>query len=128
MFIFRQEITQGVRRSTRAVRLAEERLRGLTNMAPLGYLQICSSFLVFYTRSNGFGVGSFTPSYTCLASVQGVVAVNQNRNDETGPVLARTARGIREGIVKGRAILQMFFTLTQFSRIALRYFARRTKR
>ncbi|XP_050376862.1 uncharacterized protein LOC126794232 isoform X2 [Argentina anserina] len=31
-----QEITQGVRSSTRAVRVAEERLRGLTNMAPSG--------------------------------------------------------------------------------------------
>lgn len=31
-----QEITQGVRNSTRAVRLAEERLRGLTNMSPSG--------------------------------------------------------------------------------------------
>ncbi|CAN6679533.1 unnamed protein product [Malus baccata var. baccata] len=31
------EITQGVRSSTRAVRVAEERLRGLTNMASSGY-------------------------------------------------------------------------------------------
>ncbi|KAL8047247.1 hypothetical protein ABFX02_08G227600 [Erythranthe guttata] len=31
-----QEITQGVRSSTRAVRLAEERLRRLTNMNPIG--------------------------------------------------------------------------------------------
>ncbi|XP_059432132.1 uncharacterized protein LOC132165536 isoform X2 [Corylus avellana] len=31
-----QEITQGVRSSTRAVRVAEERLRRLTNMAPSG--------------------------------------------------------------------------------------------
>ncbi|KAG8383454.1 hypothetical protein BUALT_Bualt04G0014900 [Buddleja alternifolia] len=31
-----QEITQGVRSSTRAVRLAEERLRRLTNMTPIG--------------------------------------------------------------------------------------------
>ncbi|XP_059642596.1 uncharacterized protein LOC132284501 isoform X2 [Cornus florida] len=31
-----QEITQGVKSSTRAVRLAEERLRRLTNMAPSG--------------------------------------------------------------------------------------------
>ncbi|XP_038997814.1 uncharacterized protein LOC120122802 isoform X2 [Hibiscus syriacus] len=31
-----QEITQGVRSSTKAVRLAEERLRGLTDIAPSG--------------------------------------------------------------------------------------------
>ncbi|XP_058096631.1 uncharacterized protein LOC131242176 isoform X3 [Magnolia sinica] len=31
-----QEITQGVRNSTRAVRMAEDRLRRLTNMAPAG--------------------------------------------------------------------------------------------
>lgn len=36
-FIFSQEITQGVRSSTRAVRLAEERLRRLTNMKTIGY-------------------------------------------------------------------------------------------
>lgn len=34
MFLCSQEITQGVRSSTRAVRLAEERLRRLTNMTP----------------------------------------------------------------------------------------------
>lgn len=33
-----QDITQGVRSSTRAVRIAEERLRQLTNMAPPGFL------------------------------------------------------------------------------------------
>ncbi|KAE7998178.1 hypothetical protein FH972_002747 [Carpinus fangiana] len=89
-----QEITQGVRSSTRAVRVAEERLRRLTNMTPSASLQEVA-----------------TP-----------------RTDETVPVLARTARGIREGIVKGRAILQMFFTLTQFSRLALNYFTKRAKR
>lgn len=36
-FHYSQEITQGVRSSTRAVRLAEERLRRLTNMSPIGY-------------------------------------------------------------------------------------------
>ena len=38
-FCCSQEITQGVRNSTRAVRMAEERLRGLTNMTPPGYLR-----------------------------------------------------------------------------------------
>lgn len=46
----------------------------------------------------------------------------------TSPQLARTARDIREGIVQGRAILRMFFTLTQFSRMALNYFANRAKK
>ncbi|XP_018850897.2 uncharacterized protein LOC109013314 isoform X1 [Juglans regia] len=89
-----QEITQGVKSSTRAVHLAEERLRRLTNLAP-------------------------------SASVQEVA---RSKNEETVPVLARTARGVREGIVKGRAILQMFFTLTRFSRLALNYFTNRAKR
>lgn len=44
-----------------------------------------------------------------------------------GPVLARTARSIKEGIVKGRAVLQMFFTLTKFSRMALNYLKSRAK-
>ncbi|KAF3440455.1 hypothetical protein FNV43_RR18739 [Rhamnella rubrinervis] len=89
-----QEITQGVKSSTRAVRVVEERLRRLTNMGP-------------------------------SASVQGAV----NRETEvSGPVVARTARGIRGGIVKGRSIWQMFFTLTRFSRMALKYFSTRSKR
>ncbi|KAL5753741.1 hypothetical protein ACOSP7_021961 [Xanthoceras sorbifolium] len=88
-----QEITQGVRSSTRAVRLAEERLRGLTNMAP-------------------------------PASVQEVAS---RKTDGGGPMLARTARGIKEGVVKGRMVFQMFFTLTRFSKMALNYFASRAK-
>ena len=52
-----QEITQGVKSSTRAVRVVEERLRRLTNMGPSGYLAIffSNSFLSFavYWR-NGF--------------------------------------------------------------------------
>ncbi|CAL9001267.1 unnamed protein product [Prunus brigantina] len=89
-----QEITQGVRSSTRAVRVAEERLRRLTNMAP-------------------------------SASVQ---EVTSPKTEDSGPVLARTARGIREGIVKGRALWQMFFTITRFSRLALNYITSRNKR
>ncbi|KAH1113801.1 hypothetical protein J1N35_007179 [Gossypium stocksii] len=88
-----QEITQGVRSSTRAVRLAEERLRGLKDIAS-------------------------------SASVQ---AVASQKTEVSGPVLARTARNIREGIVKGRAIFQIFFTLTRFSKMALNYFGSRGK-
>lgn len=94
-----QEITQGVRSSTRAVRLAEERLRRLTT-----------------------GPSSSSSSSALL---QG--RINLKAEDDDGPVVARTARGVREGIVKGRAMLQMFFTLTRFSRFALNFITARTK-
>ncbi|PRQ48930.1 hypothetical protein RchiOBHm_Chr2g0116241 [Rosa chinensis] len=83
-----QEITQGVRSSTRAVRVAEDRLRRLTNMAP---------------------------------------TVASPKNEVPGPLLATTARSIREGVVKGRALWQMFFTITRFSRLALNFLIRRKK-
>lgn len=52
--LHRQEITQGVRSSTKAVRLAEERLRRLTNMAPPGYISLFSyhSLLPFLNGSH----------------------------------------------------------------------------
>ncbi|XP_017969911.1 PREDICTED: uncharacterized protein LOC18611668 isoform X1 [Theobroma cacao] len=59
------------------------------------------------------------------ASVQ--VVANQ-KTEVSGPVIARTARSMRQGIVKGRAVLKIFFTLTQFSRMAINYFASRHKR
>lgn len=89
-----QEITQGVRSSTRAVRVAEERLRQLTNITP-------------------------------TASLQRLAIL---KNETGGPALARTARGMREGIVKGRSILQIFFTIIQFSRMAFNYFAKQNKK
>ncbi|XP_022752266.1 uncharacterized protein LOC111301001 [Durio zibethinus] len=89
-----QEITQGVRSPTRAVRLAEERLRGLTDIASSASVQV----------------------------------VSNQKTEVSGPVLARTARIIREGIVKCRAIFQIFFTLSRFSRMALNYFATQGKR
>ncbi|XP_051126930.1 uncharacterized protein LOC127248569 [Andrographis paniculata] len=88
-----QEITQGVRSSTRAVRLAEERLRGLTAVNP-------------------------------IASTQEVM---QTKPQIAEPILARTARGMREGIVKGRAALQIFFTLSRYSKILLNFFTSRAK-
>ncbi|KAL7104488.1 hypothetical protein ACP275_08G247900 [Erythranthe tilingii] len=88
-----QEITQGVRSSTRAVRLAEERLRRLTNMNPIVSLQ----------------------------------EMGPRKTQTADPVLARSARSMREGIVKGRAVLQMFFTLTRYSKILLNYFISRAK-
>ncbi|PSS21533.1 U-box domain-containing protein [Actinidia chinensis var. chinensis] len=81
-----QGITQGVRSSTRAVRLAGERLRGLTNMTP-------------------------------SASMQEVMTLE---NTTPTLMLAKTVRGMREEIINGRAVFQMFFALTRFSWMALK--------
>ncbi|KAF8012038.1 hypothetical protein BT93_I0231 [Corymbia citriodora subsp. variegata] len=89
-----QDITQGVRSSTRAVRIAEERLRQLTNMAQPALLQ----------------------------------GMPRQETEPKGPALARNAKELREGIVKGRSLLQMLLTLTRFSRMALNYFASKAKR
>ncbi|CAL0319646.1 unnamed protein product [Lupinus luteus] len=90
-----QEIAQGVKSSTRSVRFAEERLRHLTTMPP---------------------------SPASLQQMSSPRAGDADRGG--GPVVATTARGIREGIVKGRSMLQMFFTLTRFSKVALNYITR----
>ncbi|XP_004142034.1 uncharacterized protein LOC101204218 isoform X1 [Cucumis sativus] len=91
-----QGITQGVRSSTRAVRVAEERLRRLTNMSP-------------------------------TASVQEMTITNLGvRGAE--PVLAKRAKDIKEGILKGRSIFQLFLSLTRFSGLALNYFSKRGKK
>lgn len=63
---------------------------------------------------------NMTPS----ATVQGLA--NQ-KIEAADPLLARTARGIKEGIVKGRSLFQLFFTLTRFSKMAFNYFATRAK-
>ncbi|XP_058096630.1 uncharacterized protein LOC131242176 isoform X2 [Magnolia sinica] len=88
-----QEITQGVRNSTRAVRMAEDRLRRLTNMAPAALVQEKATL----------------------------------KTEMVEPVMARTVRTLKEGIVNGRAILQAFFSLTQFSRWAMKYVSARGK-
>lgn len=88
-----QEITQGIRNSTRAVRVAEERLRQLTNMTQTTPMQ--------------------------------VVAPKETGIHE--PSLARSARGAREGIVKGRAAVQTFFTLARLSIKLLSYLGFRAK-
>lgn len=62
--------------------------------------------------------------YSWLATVQGLA--NQ-KIEAADPLLARTARGIKEGIVKGRSLFQLFFTLTRFSKMAFNYFATRAK-
>ncbi|CAN1164285.1 hypothetical protein LINPERHAP2_LOCUS25492 [Linum perenne] len=79
-----QEITQGVKGSTRVVHVAEEKLRGLVNM-------------------------DSAPS----ASLQGV-RIPGTKKEEPG--LARSARGLKEGIVKGRSLFQLFLTLASFTR------------
>jgi len=53
--------------------------------------------------------------------------INSKAEDSDVPAVARTARGMREGIVKGRAMLQMFFTVTRFSRFALNFISGRRK-
>lgn len=62
--------------------------------------------------------------FTCLASVQEVISP---KAEVPGPALARTARSIREGVVKSRAFWQMFLTITRFSRLALNYLTKRKK-
>ncbi|XP_009764438.1 uncharacterized protein [Nicotiana sylvestris] len=89
-----QGLTQGVRSSIRAVRLAEERLRQFSSMAQ-------------------------------SANMQGLLVPTETRT--TGPALAKKARDLREGIAKGRAALQMLFTLTWYSRMIVNFFASRAK-
>ena len=62
--------------------------------------------------------------FTCLVPVQ--VVAPMEAKDKV-PVLARTARGIRIGIVKGRGFFQMIFTLTHFYRIVLNFVKGRAK-
>ncbi|KAL2907159.1 Pyridoxine 5'-phosphate synthase [Bienertia sinuspersici] len=90
-----QEITQGVRKSTRAVHVAEEKLRHFANM-------------------------------TSAAPMQERVSSKITTTVE--PALAITARGFRQGIVKGRAVLQALFALTGFSRLVANYFSSRSSR
>ncbi|GMN33517.1 hypothetical protein TIFTF001_004200 [Ficus carica] len=40
-----------------------------------------------------------------------------SKTESSGPLLATTVRGVREGIVKGRAIWQMFISVARFSRL-----------
>ncbi|KAG7550130.1 hypothetical protein ISN45_Aa06g009460 [Arabidopsis thaliana x Arabidopsis arenosa] len=89
-----QGITQGVKSSTRAIRVAEDRLRRLTNMNP-------------------------------VASMQEVM--HRTKTEETEPMVAKKARSLKEGIVKGRSLWQLFSTITRFSKTATSYFAKRAK-
>ncbi|XP_010453011.1 PREDICTED: uncharacterized protein LOC104735000 isoform X2 [Camelina sativa] len=91
-----QGITQGVRSSTRAIRVAEDRLRRLTNMNP--------------------------------ASMQEEVVIRQTKTEEKEPMVAKKARSFKEGIVKGRSLWQLFFTITRFSKTTTSYLAKRAKK
>ncbi|KAG6388903.1 hypothetical protein SASPL_150339 [Salvia splendens] len=51
-----------------------------------------------------------------IVSVQEVAPMRAQIGE---PVLARTARRMREGIVKGRGVVQMLFTLTRYSKCSL---------
>ncbi|XP_074264367.1 uncharacterized protein LOC141586868 isoform X1 [Silene latifolia] len=82
-----QGLTQGVKRSTNAVRVAEAKLRDFANL-------------------------------TSKASIQEVLKTQASRAE---PAVARTARGIREGIVKIRAVLNMVFALSSFSTLVVNY-------
>ncbi|KAI5405190.1 uncharacterized protein LOC127080512 isoform X1 [Lathyrus oleraceus] len=95
---FGQEITQGVRSSTRAVRSVEQGLRGLTTM----------------------------PSSS--ASLQGMEYSPYTEPDSGALLVGRTARDMKEGIIKGRSMLKMFFSLAKFSSFALNFITRRGKR
>ncbi|CAL9229786.1 unnamed protein product [Arabidopsis halleri] len=88
-----QGITQGVKSSTRAIRVAEDRLRRLTNTNP--------------------------------ASMQEVM--HRTKTEKTEPMVAKKARSLKEGIVKGRSLWQLFFTVTRFSKTATSYLAKRAK-
>ncbi|KAM3281862.1 putative protein isoform X1 [Capsicum chacoense] len=89
-----QGLTQGVRSSTRAVHLAEERLRQFSSMPQ-------------------------------SATMQGLLVPMETRT--AGPVLAKKARDLREGIVKSRQVLQMLLTLTRYSRKVFNFFKSRAK-
>ncbi|XP_057541661.1 uncharacterized protein LOC130820341 isoform X1 [Amaranthus tricolor] len=90
-----QEITQGVKRSTRVVHTAEEKLRNFANM-------------------------------TSTAPMQEIARPMTTTTLE--PAVARSVRGVREGIVKGRTVLQAIFALTGFSRTLASFFSSRSRR
>ncbi|WZY91717.1 hypothetical protein YC2023_064046 [Brassica napus] len=68
------------------------------------------------------GTSMFTSS---VASMQEVM--HQTEREDTEPVVAKAARNLREGIVKGRSLWQLLFTITRFSKTAASYFAKRVK-
>ncbi|KAL9260551.1 hypothetical protein AKJ16_DCAP19935 [Drosera capensis] len=48
--------------------------------------------------------------------------------ETTEPVVARTAKIMRDGVVKGRGLLRMLFTISQVSRFVVKYFVSRAKK
>lgn len=116
----RQGITQGVKSSTRAIRVAEDRLRRLTNTNP-GFSHPSKKTLFPL-----YGPWRLTPFLTSsVASMQ--EGMHQSKTEETEPMVAKSARRLKEGIVKGRSLWQLFFTITRFSKIATSYLGKRAK-
>ena len=87
---------------------------------PSGYLPAIMVVLDFYLLGLSLLQRILLAVHLVIASLQAMTS-HKVEADPGGPVVARTARGVREGIVNGRAVLQMFFTLTRFSRFALNY-------
>lgn len=53
--------------------------------------------------------------------------MDQTKRKETEPAVAKAARDLKEGIVKGRSLWQLLFAITRFSKTATSYFANRAK-
>ncbi|XP_058786584.1 uncharacterized protein LOC131661168 isoform X2 [Vicia villosa] len=62
------------------------------------------------------------------ASLQGMEYSSNTAPDSDALAGARTVRGVREGIIKGRSMLKMFFSLAKFSSFALNFITRGGKR
>lgn len=123
IWLCRQEISQGVRSSTRAVRVAEDRLRRLTTMTPMGWF----IFLCFDdSRSQAaWKIGWCVSHNLYLVIMQGKTNPS-NETDE--PVVARTARELQEGIVNGRMVFGVIFSVTQISRWVFNFLTSRSRK
>ncbi|GAU39234.1 hypothetical protein TSUD_396810 [Trifolium subterraneum] len=119
-----QEITQGVKSSTRVVRSAEERLRRLTTMMPSSSSSSSGTFIMRYNVADMAAIAIVMLS----SSLQGMEYVPKTEPDSGALAVARTARGVKESIIKGRGMLKMFFSLAQFPSFALKFITGRGKR
>ncbi|KAJ0975183.1 hypothetical protein J5N97_017148 [Dioscorea zingiberensis] len=89
-----QGIAQGVRRSTQAVRIAEDRLHRFSMLAP-----------------------------TVSIQAQATSSINV----ET-PMVAKTAKNLREGIAKSRSVFGVLVSIAKLSRWVLNFSAQRRKK
>lgn len=67
----------------------------------------------------------FHTIFTCLVIMQGKTNPS-NEADE--PVVARTARELREGIVNGRMVFGVIFSVTQISRWVFNFLTSRNRK